>query len=94
MDSQNPKQCKCPLRPYLGSWARDSASQSAADARWRAEHGAHPYANVRDELARALQAAEAQTSAEAVLDMVQDVFNLPRRNAIPVADVAENHPLL
>lgn len=76
--------CRCPVRPYYtpGSLGSGSSHESALLDRWQAEHGAHPYAKVRDELARAVQAAEKDVgSGEAVLDMVHDIFGLVRRGA-------------
>lgn len=56
--------------------------ETAALRAWEAEHGHHPYAKARDELARALQCAEGSVnSGEAVLDMVADVFGLARPGA-------------
>lgn len=51
---------------------------------WQERHGNHPYAKARDELAGALQQAEARIgSAYAVLNMVADVFSLPRESVGP-----------
>lgn len=78
------KDCRCPPRPYLGGMARDSQMQIAADGRWEQEHGSHPYARSRDNLAHALQYAEGTAgSGEAVLDMVADVFGQPRPSRAP-----------
>ena len=79
---QNDEQCRCPVRPYYtpGSFGSGSSHESAMLDRWQTEHGNHPYAKARDGLARACQAAEKDVrSGEAVLDMVHDIFNLPRR---------------
>ncbi len=75
------RQCRCPLRPHCnpGSLGGGSNLEASLLARWENEHAAHPYARARDELARALQAAEAEVGGgEAVLDMVGDIFGLPR----------------
>lgn len=80
--------CRCPVRPYytLGSMASGSNHESVLLNHWQAEHGAHPYAKVRDELARAVQTAEKDlSSGEAVLDMVHDIFGLPRYSTAPTA---------
>ena len=82
--SQNPVECRCPVRPCfsLGSLVSGSATEDRALREWEATHGAHPYAKVRDELATALQVAEGKVrSGEAVLDMVADVFGM-RRGAL------------
>lgn len=84
MDEKN--QCRCPVRPLYtqGSLASGSNHEAGLMARWHAEHGGHPYAKARDELARALQAAERDVgSGEAVLDMVRDVFGLSRESHEP-----------
>jgi len=73
-ETKDPKQCRCPLRPYLGGMARDSQMQRAADREWEEQHAAHPYAKARDELARAMQSAEGQVgSGEAVLQMAKEI---------------------
>lgn len=73
----DPKTCRCPLRPFLGNWARDSTAQTNATARWATEHEHHPYAKARDELARAMQSAESQVgSGEAVLQMAKEVMGV------------------
>ena len=75
------KTCRCPIRPYytIGSFGSGSNHESRLLDDWQREHGGHAYARARDELARALQAAEKDVrSGAAVLDMVHDVFNLPR----------------
>lgn len=72
--------CRCPARPYTnpGSFAYESAY--AALKEWNEEHGAHPYAKARDELAKALHIAEGTVHrTPAVLDMVADVFGMPRQ---------------
>jgi hypothetical protein len=77
----NPKECRCPNRPHatLGSWASGSVSETRAVSAWTAEHGDHPYAKARDELSGPLQHAERSVgSGGAVLDMVADVYGLPR----------------
>lgn len=33
-DMKKPKDCRCPLRPYLGSLASGSQMQMAADEKW------------------------------------------------------------
>jgi hypothetical protein len=74
--------CRCPVRPYAnpGSFASGSAYEDAGIKRWEAEHGGHPYAKARDTLAKALQIAEgAMYSQPAALDMVADVFGMPRQ---------------
>jgi len=74
-ETKDPKQCHCPSRPYLGSLASGSQMQMAADEKWQQTHGHHPYAQVRDELARAMQSAEAQVgSGEAVLQMAKEIM--------------------
>lgn len=80
-------ECRCPVRPYysLGSMASGSATETANVRRWESEHGDHPYAKARDELAKALQYAEGtpglgEKRGEAVLDMVHDAFALMRRS--------------
>jgi hypothetical protein len=74
-ETKDPKQCRCPLRPYLGGMARDSQMQEAADETWREQHEHHWYARVRDGLARAIQSAEWQVgSGEAVLQMVKEIL--------------------
>jgi hypothetical protein len=74
-DVKDPKQCRCPLRPYMGSWGSGSASETAALNRWQADHGHHPYAVARDELARAMQAAEGQVgNGDAVLQMAKEIM--------------------
>lgn len=80
------KQCRCPLRPYFGGLGSGSTQESEALNVWQQEHGHHVYAKARDELARALQAAEGvMGSGAAVLDMVADVFNQPRPSRAPTA---------
>jgi hypothetical protein len=79
-ETKQPAVCRCPNRPYASSWARDSAMEQAQLQQWDEEHGSHPYARARDTLAQALQSAEgAVHSGPAVLDMVHDVFGLPRQ---------------
>lgn len=82
----NSKQCRCPPRPYYspGSLASGSYLETENVKRWVAEHAHHPYAQARDDLARSLQFAESKVgSGSAVLDMVADVFGLPRRELAP-----------
>lgn len=77
----NEKPCRCPTRPYftLGSFGSGSAMETAAVDKWTREHGEHPFAKARDLLSGSLQQAESAVgSGVAVLDMVHDVFNLPR----------------
>jgi hypothetical protein len=76
------RNCRCPVRPYatLGSFASGSTSEEARLRVWQVEHGNHPYAKARDELAGALQQAEGKVgTGPAVLDMVHDVFGVERR---------------
>lgn len=85
------RQCRCPVRPYYrpGSFGSGSTHEDAMLRRWQEEHGSHEYANARDELARALRSAEGSVrSGEAVLDMVADVFELPRFSTNPSATAA------
>lgn len=73
--------CMCPLRPFYtqGSMASGSQHESALLRQWEAEHGRHPYAKARDELAGAMQGAEAQVhSGEAVLRMAKEILGAPR----------------
>jgi hypothetical protein len=75
------KTCRCPNRPRFPGMARDSVAETAAIRHWVAEHASHPYAQARDDLARSLQFAESRVgSGAAVLDMVADVFGLPRQS--------------
>lgn len=83
MPTTTQNDCRCPVRPYasLGSLASGSASETSSLYRWEAEHGDHPYAKARDELADALQNAEVRVGSDsAVLDMVADVFGLARNH--------------
>lgn len=76
------RQCRCPVRPYYtpGSFGSGSSHETALVNQWQREHGDHAYAKARDALAGACQHAEGTMgSGEAVLDMVHDIFNLPRR---------------
>ena len=79
------EQCRCPVRPYGSSWASGSAWETNRLHAWDAEHGAHPYAKARDELAKALQIAEgAMHSGPAVLDMVADIYDMSRSVYAPL----------
>lgn len=76
-EAKDPKQCRCPLRPYLGSLASGSQMQMVADEKWQEEHGHHPYAKARDELARAMQSAEGKVgSGEAVFQMAKEIMGV------------------
>lgn len=78
--------CRCPVRPYYapGSLGAGSVVETESVKRWVMEHASHPYAQARDDLARSLQFAESRVgSGEAVLDMVADVFGLPRVSSAP-----------
>jgi hypothetical protein len=82
-DKPKPKdeECRCPVRPAYspGSMASGSAHETALLNRWQADHGHHRYGKARDELALQLQIAESKVrSGDAVLDMVADVFGMPR----------------
>lgn len=84
------EQCRCPNRPYMQALASGSAHDAGVLREWEAQHGNHAYAKARDSLAAALQVAETSVrceevmmAGEAVLDMVCDVFSMPRYSAIP-----------
>lgn len=84
--AQDVRACRCPVRPWAtpGSFASGSTYETRAVEAWQAEHGDHPYAKARDELAGALQQAENRVgSGTAVLAMVADVFGLPRESVGP-----------
>ena len=73
--------CRCPVRPLYnpGSFGSGSSHEMALMDRWTAEHGGHPYAKARDELAHAMQAAEKDVrSGDALWDMCHDIMSLPR----------------
>lgn len=77
MDEKNPKQCRCPLRPYMGSWASGSVTETNALNCWQEEHGHHPYAKARDQLAGAMHAAESEVgNGEAVLQMAKEIMGV------------------
>lgn len=79
-----PNECRCPTRPHGSSWARGSMAEKLARDAWERQHGEHPYAKARDELAVALHHADGRVvSGSAVLNMVADSFGLPRESVGP-----------
>lgn len=77
--------CRCPVRPYGPSMASGSVWETRRLEEWQRMHGHHAYAKARDALANALNVAETsvmhdqqRNAGAAVLDMVADVFGMPR----------------
>jgi hypothetical protein len=72
------------MRPYYspGSLSSGSTLEENNVRRWGEEHAHHPYAKTRDELARAMQAAEGglasagfgRTSGDAIFQMAKEIM--------------------
>lgn len=81
MNDERQGVCRCPTRPFFtpGSMGSGSAQETEMLRRWSLEHGSHPYAHARDELAGAIQQAESRVhSGESVLVMAADILGMPR----------------
>jgi hypothetical protein len=77
MNDADRQTCRCPVRPYYspGSLGSGSTTETANLRRWEAEHGGHPYAKARDDLAGAMQTAESRVgSGEEVLQMAHEIM--------------------